>query len=65
MLYEVLFCYSASYQDSITPLLVASEEGHDDVVKTLLGAGAHVNITTSDVSDVVFMLFVLYAHVLE
>ena len=42
------------YQDNITPLLVASQEGHDDVVKTLLGAGADVN-TTSDVSDIIFM----------
>ena len=33
---------------------MASQEGHDDVVKTLLGAGAHVNTTTSVVSDVMF-----------
>ena len=31
---------------------MASEKGHDDVVQTLLGAGAGVNIATSDVSDV-------------
>ena len=35
---------------------MASEEGHHDIVKTLLGAGADVNIPTSDVhvSDVKF-----------
>ena len=31
---------------------MASQEGHHDVVQTLLGAGADVNIATSDVSDV-------------
>ena len=31
---------------------MASEKGHHDVVQTLLGAGADVNIATSDVSDV-------------
>ena len=36
----------------MTPLFMASEEGHHDVVQTLLGAGADVNIATSDVSDV-------------
>ena len=36
----------------MTPLYVASYEGHHDVVQTLLGAGAGVNIATSDVSDV-------------
>ena len=33
---------------------MASKTGHHDVVKTLLGAGAVVNIATSDVSDVMF-----------
>ena len=33
---------------------MASEEGHHDVVLTLLGAGADVNIARSDVSDVMF-----------
>ena len=40
------------YQNNTTPLYVASQEGHHDVVQTLLGAGAGVNIATSDVSDV-------------
>ena len=31
---------------------MASCHGHHDVVQTLLGAGAGVNIATSDVSDV-------------
>ena len=31
---------------------MASEEGHHDVVQTLLGAGADVNIARSNVSDV-------------
>ena len=31
---------------------MASENGHHDVVQSLLGAGAEVNIAKSDVSDV-------------
>ena len=31
---------------------MVSQEGHLDVVHALLGAGAGVNIATSDVSDV-------------
>ena len=34
---------------------MASQKGHHDVVKPLLGAGADVNITRSDVSDVMFI----------
>ena len=33
-------------------LYIGSQEGHGDVVQTMLGAGAEVNIATSDVSDV-------------
>ena len=33
---------------------MASENGHLDVVQTLLGAGADVNIAKSDVSHVMF-----------
>ncbi|KAL5509677.1 hypothetical protein EMCRGX_G005080 [Ephydatia muelleri] len=36
-------------QNNTTPLYVASEKGHHDVVQTLLGAGADVNIARSDV----------------
>ena len=62
----MFFRYFTSYQDNSTPLYVASQEGHHDVVKTLLGAGADVNITRSDVSDVIFMhLFLLQVQVLE
>ena len=31
---------------------MASQKGHHDVVQSLLGAGAEVNIARSDVSDV-------------
>ena len=37
---------------------MASKKGHHDVAKTLLGAGADVNITQSNVSDVMFYLHV-------
>ena len=36
---------------------MASEKGHHDVVQTLLGAGADVNIARSDVSDVMFYYY--------
>ena len=62
----MFFRYFTSYQDNTTPLYVASQEGHHDVVKTLLVAGADVNITRSDVSDVIIMhLFLLHVQVLE
>ena len=35
---------------------MASMNGHHGVVLSLLGAGADVNIATSDVSDVIFQL---------
>ena len=59
------FCFTSN-QDNATPLYMASHEGHDDVVKTLLGAGTDVKISTSDVSDVRFMhALLLHVHVLE
>ena len=33
---------------------MASKNGHHGIVQCLLGAGADVNIATSDVSDVMF-----------
>ena len=47
-----LFYSFTPYQDNATPLYVASRKGHHDVVQTLVGAGADVNIATS-VSDMV------------
>ena len=40
-------------QTNATPLYVASQKGHHDIVQTLLGAGAGVNIAGLDVSDVI------------
>ena len=51
---KCLFHSFTLYQYNTTPLYVASERGHHDVVQTLLGAGADVNITRFDVSDVIF-----------
>ena len=49
------FVPSLLYQYNTTPLYVASEKGHHDVVQTLLGAGADVNIARSDVSGGMFI----------
>ena len=51
--YVDLFCSFTSYQNNATPLYVASQSGHHDVVQTLLGAGADVNIAKC-VSNVMF-----------
>ena len=48
----ICFVPSFLYQINATPLFAASLKGHLDVVQSLLGAGAEVNIATSDVSDV-------------
>ena len=48
----ICFVPSLLYQNNITPLFIASQNGYDDVVQSLLGAGAEVNIVRSDVSDV-------------
>ena len=48
----IWFVPSLLYQDNTTPLYAASRKGHHEVVQSLLGAGAEVNIARSDVSDV-------------
>ena len=48
----ICFVPSLLYQINVTPLYVASQNGHHDIVQSLLGAGAEVNIARSDVSDV-------------
>ena len=48
----ICFVPSLLHQINATPLYVASQNGHHDVVQSLLGAGAGVNIARSDVSDV-------------
>ena len=45
-----LFHSFTPYQNNATPLCVASQKGHHDVVQMLLGAGADVNLARSDVS---------------
>ena len=57
ILFDV-FCSFTSYQNNATPLYWASENGHHDVVQTLLGADADVNIATSDVSHVMFYYYI-------
>ena len=52
VLFDV-FCSFISYQNNATLLYVASEKGHHDVVQTLLGAGADLNIVKY-VSHVMF-----------
>ena len=47
------------FQDNETSLYVACQKGHLDVVQTLLGAGAGVNISRSKVSDVLIYLAVV------
>ena len=49
-----LSCSFTYYQNNETPLFVAIVNGHHDVVQTLLGSGADVNIAISDVSHVMF-----------
>ena len=51
-MHDYLNCSFSSYQTSGTPLYVASRKGHHEVVLSLLGAGADVNIARSDVSNV-------------
>ena len=51
-----LVCSFILYQTNTTPLYMASQEGHHDVVQSLLAAGADVNIAhMPSVSDVMLM----------
>ena len=52
-----LFYSFTPYQNNATPLYVASQNGHHDVVQTLVGAGADVNIAIS-VSDMVLCSYI-------
>ena len=56
--------YRIPYQINTTPLYVASQQGHYDVVQNLLGAGADVNIARSDVSNVMFNYFMAHSRAL-
>ena len=55
-----LFYSFTPYQGNMTPLYWASENGHHDVVQTLVGAGADANIARS-VSDIYGVMF-LYKY---
>ena len=59
----ICFVPSLLYQDNRTPLFVASWKGHHDVVQSLLGAGAEVNIARSGVSDVMCGLGYMYMYI--
>ena len=53
-------------QDNRTPLFVASQEGHQDVVQRLLGAGADMNILDMpNVSVIMLLLIVIMQEICE
>lgn len=55
----LFFFFFFVYQNNATPFYMASQNGHLEVVKSLLGAGANVNIAKKDVS-VVFNYFMTH-----
>ena len=59
----ICFVPSLLYQINATPLYISSQNGHHGVVQSLLGAGAEVNIATSDVSDVMTCVHRVCVHV--
>ena len=53
-------------QDNITPLFVASQEGHQEVVQRLLEAGADMNILDMPkVSVIMLLLIVIMQEICE
>ena len=60
-MFDLFYSFTA-YQDNATPLYWASHNGNHDVVQTLVGAGADVNIATSDVSDMVLCSYSTCTH---
>ena len=66
---EVQFWFVVSLhpkQDNTTPLFVASQKGHLDVVQRLLGAGADMNILDMpNVSVIMLLLIVIMQEICE
>ena len=50
--YVFIFCSFAPYQNNTSPLYMASQNGHNDVVQSLLSARADVNMARSIVGYV-------------
>ena len=50
--YVFIFCSFAPYQNNTSPLYMASQNGHNDVVQSLLRAGADMDMARSIVGYV-------------
>ena len=57
-----LFCSFTPYQDNTTSLYLSSQNGHNEVVQSLLREGANVNTARSDVSDMMFNYIMTHGH---